>query len=199
MKFGRALTLVELLVVISLLGFISLGVIAALSGGVRVWRRVGCEQHKEREVQLALEDIKHKLRNLRRFNPIPFEGEYDTLSFAALVASDRSKEISGEIGQIHYFLKKNDRTLYRSQCPYPMLRNREFKSYNTLLCTGIDALRFTYYCFDNLEERYVWSNTWSSLELPLAVKAEVSFVDEFKKDTRTQSAIISLPISSSTR
>lgn len=197
MKHVRGFTLIELLVTISLMVLVLGTIVATFAGGSRIWERLRGRSYQEQQVQLAFEEMRRGLHNLRSFEPIPFKGEYDQLFFPALVLT-LSEELSTsqEVGQVGYFLDEGRGVLRKSQCSYRLLRHADVREASSSVCTNVDQLRFEYYEFDPLAERYFWSSTWSQSTPPPAVKVEITYHDEFSEDPETQYIVVHLATSS---
>lgn len=191
------LTLVELLVSLSLLVMVAGAVVAVLSAGFRIWERVQMEGRTETTLHLTLEQIRKDLQRCRSFKAIPFRGEYDKVSFSALVPviyrRDHSVWTVQEPGRIGYFFDSGRRFLGRSQHPYRVVRRYGVKENSHPVFNDADRVRFWYYSVDSDGSAH-WLNSWDSEEVPLAVKIEVSTTDPASHQTRNQTTVVPIQI-----
>lgn len=194
MRPVRGFTLVELLVAIALLAVVTLATAATLTSGWMVWQRLQAYEVQDQWVMVFFHQIRRDLSNARLFAPVGFHGEYDTLSFPALVpAGEGFQTIPEELGRIGYFFETAKQRLCRSQTPYRMVSRKGLKdSFQTVL-TGIDRVRFSYYAWDSLNEGGTWADSLSSTQLPLAVKVEIQYKDASNGIRKDQSLIVYLP------
>lgn len=167
-------TLVELLVTSALLALMAGAVVATLAGALKVWQRAEDRGTNDQWVQVAFHQVRQDLQNVRRFKPIPFEGDYESFSFPTVITRSTAPETEVEaLGERGYFFDWNRRNLCRSEHPYQGLRRVRLTDSCSPVLTGLDRLRFSYYGFDPHTNTYDWSATWSSPEPPVAVKMEI--------------------------
>ncbi len=191
------LTLVELLVVLSLLTLVIGAVIATLTGGFQVWERAQALGMHGQWAQVVFEQIRGDLSNARAFDPIGFKGEYDGFSFPTLVRvqlaqGDVQQEVE-ELGRVGYFWNSADRTLYRSRHSYRVVRRYSVKDLAHPVLMEVTRARFHYYGFNPEQGAYDWSDRWEKPALPLAVKMEISYPNGPTHQERTQAVLIPLP------
>ena len=84
-RHSAAFTLVELLVVICLMVLVTGAVTAVLSAGFRVWEKVQKQGEVNSKTQNTFLSLARDIHNVHPFRPIPFDGEYDLLSFPMLI------------------------------------------------------------------------------------------------------------------
>lgn len=190
-----AFTLVELLVTLALLAVVAATTAATLAGGLRVWERLQSQGGRERAAQVAFTQFQQDLRGMRRFAPIPFEGEYDAFSFAALVPVEtETGEVSDELGRLGYFFDGGRQLLCRSRHAYRVVRRHRLKDACDPVLTDVDRIRFAYYAFDAKAGGFAWSSRWETETLPLAVKVEMSYEDPATRRLATETVVVPLPL-----
>lgn len=192
---ARGLTLVELLVTVSFVVLVAAAVAATFAGGMRVWGRLQAHGIQGLWLQVALAQLRQDLRNARHFTPIPFEGRHDRVSFPALLPATADAETAvWELGQRGYFFDGHRRTLCRAQQPYRLLRQTRLQEACQPVLTDISQVRFSYYKVESATATTSWQDSWSSTELPLAVRCEVSYGDPLTHRPHTQSLLVHLPL-----
>ncbi|MBI4313548.1 MAG: prepilin-type N-terminal cleavage/methylation domain-containing protein [Candidatus Omnitrophica bacterium] len=192
-KPSRGLTLLELLVVISLLALVMMAVIGMMMGGLRVYARSQDYSQMDQHLVLAFETMRRDLHNARRFKPVAYQGAYDQLEFPALIFVELSDESRiEEMGRVGYYLDFQRKTLCRSRRPYWAARNRSLRETCDPLLTGVDRLRFEYYLPDSSGD-YEWTASLDSEEPPLAVKVEIGYTEKNSRQRQARSTVIHLP------
>ena len=195
----RAFSLVELLVSLSLVAAVGMTAFAVLAGGMRIWERGESLGVRERQVHLALEQMRRALSSARLFQKIPVEGRYDQVSFCALVPVlyRRGKEQFEvrELGRVTYLFNSAQHFLCRSECSYRFARSTSVRDGCRPILEGLEGVRFSYYKLDAEGGGGSWSNSWDEEEvgLPLAVKIEISYRDDPKQPAKSQSMVVPLP------
>jgi len=191
----RGMTLVEVLVACALVGLVAGTAVAVLSGGLAVWERGQTQGAREEWVGLAFHQLRQDLRNARRFELIPFEGRYDAFSFASPVeVEDHAGTSWHELGRTGYFLDPRSRSLCRSQQPYRVLRRHRMRDACTEVLSEVDRLRVAYYRVHSETEVAEWVESWSSPELPLAVRVQVGSRDPRTQRLEYRSLLVYLPV-----
>ena len=191
-------TLIEILVVTSILALVIGVIVACLASGIRVWQTA---RNLTGMGGPALIDVAIFERDLSRAIPfygIPFSGEGTKVSFAAIIdpsgaVSNGESAMSGAIGTIQYSYDRNRRALQRKQWPYPRPEPPDstaeeltggVEGWILQYCAWPDANRLKGAAPDpNLTWDYVWSNPTN---IPGAIRLEISLmrgasVDEITK------------------
>lgn len=183
----RGFTLIELLIVSGIMSVIALSLYSTLSSGLKIWQRI-THSVEEEDINLFLGKLGNEIRNMVNFSGLTFSGGKDTLSFNTIVTSQRL--MFSSIGQIRYSYDSGAGIVQREQKDFSHIFNNEEGVLKVVL-TGIKAVRFSYYLYDEKEKKYFWVNEYASNKLPLAVKLELE-LNEDKKIIKT----VSIPISS---
>jgi len=81
-KFSRAFTLIEFLIVISIMAVLGAAVLSIFSGGINVYKRVKELGTEEMQALLSLEEVEMDLRNTFVISGINFTGEAKEITFS---------------------------------------------------------------------------------------------------------------------
>ena len=190
------MTLMEILLVVSLIGIVSLAIYHALSNGIKVYQR-----HQrlvvEEDVVIFFEKLKQDVRQSFRYAKIPFKGDSYTFSFPTFVTT-RADARSGlnpdryidQLGRVEYSYDLNDDTIYRRQANYSQALSNQYGEKQALV-TSVRDLKFRYFYFTDKTEEY----SPEVLEtVPYGVEVEITFSDA--RGTRSLKKFIHLPIES---
>ena len=189
------MTLVELLVTLALSALVIAAVIVTLVGGFRVWERIQGEGRQRQWLQIAFDQVRRDLVNVRRFQPVEFDGTYDMVSFPAIVSADAADgERLEELGVVSYFLDQTHHQLCRSQTPYRRLRRARLRSGCVPVLQEVNRLRWSYYGPELHGTTSQWVEHWSAPEPPLAVKMQIGYDDATTKRSATETLVIALPL-----
>ena len=190
-------TFVELLVALALLTLVGGAIAATLSGGLSIWERAQTAGARDQELQVAVAQLQHELHGVRRFAPLPFEGEYDAVSFPALVAVERPEEAEADdpvLGRLGYFFDSGRRRLCRASADYRDARATRLKDACDPLLTGVERVRFSYYGWDAASAGYGWVSDWSAPAPPLAVRIELGWRQVAGGPLTSQTVLVRVPI-----
>ncbi len=198
MKFSRrAFTLIEMLLVASLLSVTGLAVYHAIANGLRVWeysRRYSSQE----DVAIFFEKISSDLQNAYRYSLIPMEGKAQKISIPTIVhmsadkgTPDKDRMIE-QMGVVEYFFQKGQKTIYRRPYNYSqaLKSKKNFKA--RPIVSPIEGLRFTYFFLegDKVKPKKTLSN-----QVPVCIQVEVDFV-EVGGAIRHLQRIINIPVGS---
>ena len=193
------MTLVELLVTLVLFALIAATLAATFAGGLKVWERFQTSGTREQWLEVAFDQFRRDLHDARRFQPIPFQGTYDTVSFPALVSTATETGDYQELGRVGYFWDGARRRLCRSHDPYRRLAHAGLKDTCETAMSDLDRLHLSYYTWDAANGTYSWSSSWSAAEPPLAVKLELTYNEPSSRRPVTQSLIVQVPVATNGR
>ena len=189
---AKGFTLVELLIITSILAIIALAIASTFAGGLNVYERVQRYGGVQADVLLFLEKIERDLRNTIESSEIDFIGDKETISFAGIIDTiDRRGNHKTSLGRIVYYASGRKNILVREEQDYPqaVLKLSKGKGQSQDL-VSIDKIRFSYYYFNPETEEYSWKDEWEveetkgegrgtrdeeESEIPLGVKVEVTF------------------------
>ncbi len=184
-RINKAFTLVELLVTMVIMGVISLAIYSVFSNGTKIYTRIKAKQTRE-DVNILFDKFNHDLRNSFKFEGINFSGGYDNVKFASFVSS-RQFNNRINIGQVTYIYDSVAGQLRRQTGDYSDLYKNNFMNNGSVVLTGISALKFSYYRYDDETKDYSWVEKWAENELPLAVRMDLELkgINDKEKFTKT--------------
>ena len=193
-------TLIEVLLVSMLLSVVALAVFKAFSDGVALWKRVNVESRDE-DLNIFFSDVTARLTSAFVHASVRFEGGRDRIAFPAIVPFEFEDGVRGTVGRVMYFYDGADDSICVEQADYSRVYEGRRGTIRSLL-KGAVSLRFSYYCRDPEEKKFLWVREWRKDELPanvdaektlpVAVKITVEFREgnEYKEYTRT----VALPV-----
>ncbi len=175
-RSNRAFTLIELLIVTSLIALIGLAVFTAFSRGIAVWDLAQKTDKKEPEVRFALEKMATELRNSFDFSGIAFTGIKEQLSFSTYIdAGAATGDPRREPGKVTYIFDGNAGALLRIQERYIDIFREERPSPKKFI-SGLTGFGFGYYYFDPAKNSYGWMDSWEGRgDRPLGVRISLKF------------------------
>ena len=194
-RFSKsAFTLIEVLLVVSLLAVISIAVFNTFLNGMKIWNK-SYRAIFEEDILVFFEKINMDLRNVVRYSQIRFEGDKNHLTFATLVKvpSDprrvfKEESYVNEIGRVEYYFDETDRAIVRRQAGYGQTFKNKFEPPRRLANT-VNFLRFMY--FYKTAEGYTMQKEGENI-IPAAVGIEVEY--GYEKDRRRMTKFIEIPI-----
>lgn len=194
----RGFTLAELLIAISLMSIIAGVVTATIMGGTQLWQRLQCQGFQDKEILLAVEEMRRGLHNYHAFEPIEFEGKYDQVSFPTMITVNHGaeKEVR-EPGMRRYFLNRKEDVICRSEVPYRLMRKRDLKNVCKPLAENVDILSFQYLKKDENDEKPVWSKKWIAPQAPISLKMDLRYHDRCSEEKIRRSYTITFPTGTS--
>lgn len=161
-------TLLELMVVVSLIGLVAGVVIASFSGGIRVWESARSLTRVEQDLYFAFESVRKDLVNTYRFHGIQFSGSEREISFPALLLIEGEGAVQEKrVGSVKYVFNPSDSTLNRYAWAFP---GSEEDAGRETIAGGIKAVRFGYIGGDGLKDGRTLLDTWQDpTNFPAAV------------------------------
>lgn len=184
----KGFTLVEILLVIVMLAFVSLAVYAVFNSGIKIWQKVSKEVPEE-ELNIFFARFAGDLRNSFKFSGFDFLGQDDALEFTFLVSSPGLNKRS--VGRVGYLYDFSDKIIVRKESDYSQAYNQQQKGRQVL--SNVSAFNFQYYFYDKEKKEYLWKSRLEKGESPLAVRIELDLGNENSavKFTKT----VSIPVS----
>ena len=177
--------MVELLVTTALMAMVGMVSVAALAGGVRVWRRTSEYRLSEQARLIAFDQMRRDLYNLRHSSLVLFEGEYDRCRFADVERLHPEEDLPEDLGEVGYFLNRSEGSLCRSFVPYRLMEHKRVTDHCHAILEGVKRIRFSYFGLDPDKGTTGWTKHWESNEPPLAVKASVLIETDDPKSSST--------------
>ena len=146
----QGFTLMEMLLVTSLIAVIAIAVFGAFSNGLKVWAR-GVVLGHEGDMAIGVDKISEDLRSILSISSIPFKGTQMRMSFPAVVftpadvrGSRAKEEIIDQVGAIEYRFEPGEGLIYRRQANYGQALKKQWGK-DQVIAVGVEDLRFVYY------------------------------------------------------
>lgn len=196
---SRGFSLIEILMVVSLVTMISIAIFGVFQSGISALERVTVSSPEE-DIQIFFEKFSRDLQNTFHYTGINFRGEGETIRFPTVMIT--RTELGGDsgIGRATYSYDASEDAIVRltenmsdlfqekSDEPVPVLRK-------------VRSLKFQYYEFDLAQKTFQWLDEWNDEDTKktdlLAVKLEMELEDEGQ--TRTITKTVAIPISGQPR
>lgn len=188
-------SLIELLIVVSMTVFLSVGVFAVFSQGLKVWKRAMAVKPAV-DVDIVFEKLSSDIRNALSGEKAEFKGGRNGMSFwsikgEALIGDEasigRAKYIHYEFDPARKRLMKSEETLQNRLSPKYSSDNQAFRQ----IADTIKDCSFEYY-HENTEKRlYQWKSFWNYKCTPKAIRVSLKYDDEYSVVNYTK--VVSLP------
>jgi hypothetical protein len=195
-----AFTLVELLITTTILGIISVAIVANFAGALKIYERVRNYTGIRPDALLSLEKMERDFRNTVSSSEIDFIGERKSVFFAGLTSE-------GNLGRVLYYTKGRDDTLTREEQEYARAVSSKIKKGKGAVrkLIPVKDIEFTYYYYDPEDKEYKWKDSWKveddekvlnekeadrENEIPLGVRVELTFKEGAKDVTLTKTVLI---------
>ncbi len=94
----KGLTLVEMIVVVSIIATVATAIIGIIHGGIKMWQR-GMVVRKDVDVRIFFERLTGDLRNISLFSRMKFQGSGNAVSFPVLAEGDFRPTFEKEANQ----------------------------------------------------------------------------------------------------
>jgi len=193
----RGLSLIELLITVVIVSFLSLAVFSTFAQGLKLWKRA-LSATPDIDSDFIFEKIALDLRNAYQSQMGSFVGEKDSLQFFAYGPVSYSAA-NGEDGiqpirKIHYKFDQEAKKLVKNEEMMQALlapkREAADLAYRELL-RGVKECRFDYYYPGEKTGTYLWKSFWRGDCLPKAIRISLKYDDEHI--VGNQIKIVSLP------
>jgi prepilin-type N-terminal cleavage/methylation domain-containing protein len=175
MRREAGFTLVELLVVVSLMALIGMSLYAMFGSAVDMMRRVSRSEVAE-DAGVFLEKFDREIASQVAFKGIPFDGKETSLSFPSRIGPDSRVPMNRGVGRVGYFFDESHRAFARKQENLSQIYKPEEEIKATAILEGVPGVRFQYFVYRKADKVFEWVSTWNSLEnegkIPFAVKVE---------------------------
>lgn len=188
----KAFTLIEVLLVLSLLSVISVAVYRALANGLAIWEKRSQTDTQE-DILIFFEKLTEDLQKAVPFSRIPFDGQKSSVSFAALIKTPADRAINGrndeyveQIGQVEYYFDSMKKSLVREQKNYSQAVNKKSGS-ERVLVQGLLSVKFDYFYKEN--DAYTAVSEIHEA-VPAVIMVTLKFLEEEKEKTVSRTVII---------
>jgi len=181
-KYG--FTLVELILVSTILVIVGMAVYGTFASGLNIWKRITVPAIAE-DVGIFFDKISFDLRNSFKMDGLKFRGGMRSLSIPTLVKyTDKEYGAYNTVGQITYSFDRKKKLLKKKEANYSEIFRKK-SARESILAEGISSLEFSYYVYDSQQKMYKWVSSWQERDpsfgaeiednLPLIVRIEVGF------------------------
>ena len=180
LRSRQGMTLMEILLVISLISMVSIAIYNALSNGIKVFQR-NQQLVVEEDIVLFMDKLSRDLNRSMMFARIPFQGGEFQFSFPTIIKTkaDRRSGLDPEmiieqLGKVNYYYDVSENTIYRQQANYSQAIQEQFDD-GHLLVENVERLKFRYFYYTENEEIYAQE----ILDvIPSGVEVEIEFFDQ---------------------
>ena len=190
----KSFTLIEMLLVTSLMAMIGLAVYHSLVNGMKIWD-ASTRYTAEEDVALFFDKISQDIRSATNYSLIKFDGMENRISFATVVRTlsdplqSPQPEYISQIGRVEYEFDKSSNILFRRQANYGQAMAEEFDPPRTML-PSVSFVKFSYYWMES--ERMVVKDRIKDGQWPVSVLIEAGFAGNGEK-LNTLSRVIDIP------
>lgn len=203
MKFKKnSYTLIEMLLVVSILSMMGLALFHALSSGLNIWER-SRRFVIEEDIAIFFDKIGQDLRNSFFYSKMPFAGKSTLLRFPTRLKFPRAQdeELQEGLGEVEYYFDSTRKSLLRRQLSYGQALYRDGTGQalrgdagkERIMLRSVESVHFVYYF---LEGNEVVSKKEIEDAMPRAVAIAVEFQDGQRK--RSLHKLINLPTEAKT-
>ena len=172
----RGFTLVETLLVISLMAMVSVSVFRVFLNGVRIWERSE-RFYVEEDLAIFLDMIGQDFRNSVDYSLFNFKGIGSKISFPSIIKVRADQKVSGDdvlyvdqLGMVEYYYDSLTKGIYKRKANYGQASKKRYGK-ERLLVKPVRSLRFLYYFFNEDGQRE--SKSFIDGESPDAIQIEV--------------------------
>lgn len=189
------MTLVEILLVVSMIAMITTALYNCFFNGMKIWERTR-EFVVEEDVAVFFDKISSELRNTFIHSQLTMNGNNTRFSFPTIirVIKDSEKEEEAEyvdqLGQVEYYYDLIERAFLRRQANYGQAVAERWQKPQKVI-SKVDFVKFRYVYVTDNEEKISDENLEG---VPFGVEIEVGFTD--KKGRHVLKRLINLPLNS---
>lgn len=168
-------TLIELLMVAMLIPLIAFAVYANFNSGIKIWTRLHHQTGLE-DLRLFSLKVSNSFESALRYSSISFEGDKESVSFAALIQTDEKLGGDRGIGRIRFYYDPGTQSIQREKKNLSQIYKEKEGRSETLL-HGVSAWKVSFFALDKQGKTYQWMEVWEDRpkELPAAVRFEFLF------------------------
>jgi prepilin-type N-terminal cleavage/methylation domain-containing protein len=170
-------TFIEVLIASTIFAVISIAVYGTFNSGMNIWRRAENFNLEGRKRLLKLEKINRELRNtfVFRKQELYFNGDKSRIEIPVIADS--------EINKVTYRFDPAKKTLFRSSTTLADIaaakeKKETITSREAPYISDVDGVTYSYFYFDLQKAAYAWRDDWQQEILPLAVKINITFINE---------------------
>jgi prepilin-type N-terminal cleavage/methylation domain-containing protein len=163
-------SLIELLLVLTILPIVSFAVYSNFNSGIGLWKRLNRPVFEE-DIQVFQTKASRDFLETLVFSPISFQGDPERASFPATVRTQSRLGGDRGIGQVTYRYDSDTRAILREERNYVEFCAEKPGRISSVL-TGVDSCVLSYMVYDEVLKSYSWSDVWSGKpnQAPAAVR-----------------------------
>ncbi len=189
------LTLVEMLIVASLMAVTASAVYSLLSSGLKVYSRMG-DYGNNLDVNIFFSRFSEDVKNMFFYSNIEFSGTGERMAFASFHKDDLAPEEDGparfnRLRRITYLFNPAQKTISRRESNYLGLQPGD-NGGEFILAKNIHACRFEYFYYDH-QGKLTSASPNSPRDIPMAVRVTVDFRQKNNNCSLTRT--VEIPIS----
>jgi prepilin-type N-terminal cleavage/methylation domain-containing protein len=180
-RTNRAYTLVEILIVSSLIAVVSLAVFRSFSNGLKLWGRAE-RLNNEADVAILFDKMAEDLKSVSLISGIPFKGTGTKVSFPTIVltkadprSSRAQEELVDQIGAVQYRFDAESHRVFRRQANYSQATKEKWVQEELPVASGIDDLILHY---EVISDKGFLLKSEVNATIPGGVMVEVHFSDD---------------------
>ncbi len=167
-------SLIELLLVVSLIPIITFVVYSNFVAGISVWKKTQTESPYE-NLSIFQRKAARDFSQAFLYKGIPFKAEGQSVAFASFVKAVPALGGDSAIGEVTYYYEADKGVLLRREKDLSAIYKEKEGSVSMLL-SGLTSFQIEYFYFDKEYKEYRWNDNWPAQEkkLPTAVRLKYS-------------------------
>ena len=199
-SLNKGFTLVELLIVASILGMVALAVLSSFDAGFRTFAHIQTFGGTQADVLLAMERFERDVKNAFRLSEITFDGGTKEISFPTVVTRlDEEDNERVSLGKITYRFDSSQKAFVVKEEGYAgSVAGEGSGETSSEILAYIEDLNFNYYFYrkemEGDQERvdYGWKAVWNGEEegIPKGIKIEVVFTSGSRENSLSRTVFI---------
>lgn len=163
-KNNRALTLVEILVVLTIFSVLAVGIAGSFISGMKIWGWARNTDVSQYHTFLTLEMIARELRSSLNLAEVGYVGDNHRVSFPALLGNS--------ILKVTYKFDPQGKKLLRQQMDFKDVLDEKLQgNYTEKQVLDLEDFSLEYFFYNWQEDKYLWKDEWKKEEgVFLAIK-----------------------------
>jgi len=178
---SKAFTLIEILLVSSLVAILAIAIFRSFGNGLKLWGRAE-RLNKEAEVAIFLDKMAEDLRSATLISGLRFDGTAMRFSFPAIVktkadvkSSRASEGIIDQIGAVQYRFDSASHKIFRRQANYAQAIKHGWSLEETTVAEGVEELSLYYEVAS--DKGFLFKSEVKDA-IPLGVRVDIQFTDD---------------------
>jgi prepilin-type N-terminal cleavage/methylation domain-containing protein len=172
---SKGFSLMELLVVVTLLPIVAIAIYANFRSATAVWKQATMGVSEE-DLAIFGNKMDRDLRSAFIYLPMPFQGDDQQMSVATLIVADPALGGTRAVGQVRYFFDIKKGVIFREEKNVSDIF-KEKPGRLSMLLEHVSGFHISYFLLDPQYRKYGWKEAWTPAfkGLPLAVKFEFQY------------------------